>query len=164
MYRQLSSTTTTAQQATATFVDVVWVPQRGEINAADQEALEQVPDVGPIVASSIISFFAQEHNQKVVEQLQKAGITWSKEANAGAGERLLAGKVVVLTGSLSGMKRNEARHALVRRGATVTSSVSKNTDMVIAGSKAGEKLAKAETLGVPVLGESEFRELIRKGN
>jgi DNA ligase (NAD+) len=130
---------------------------------ADQEALEQVPDVGPVVASSITRFFAQCHNRDVVRQLREAGINWPWELGTGTGESegSLTGKVVVLTGTLAGMTRAEARKALIELGAKVTSTVSKNTNFVIAGNEAGGKLAKAIDLEVPVLRESEFRELIQ---
>ena len=130
---------------------------------ADQEALEQVIDVGPVVAGSLIHFFAQYHNQEVISRLQTAGITWPQEAGKGTGKVPLAGKVVVLTGSMTGMTRDEARKALIQLGAKVTSSVSKNTDMVIAGNEPGGKFAKAKDLGVPVLFESEFQQLIHGG-
>ena len=130
---------------------------------ADQEALEQVIDVGPVVAGSLIHFFAQYHNQEVISRLQGAGITWPQETGKGTGTVPLAGKVVVLTGSMTGMTRDEARKALIQLGAKVTSSVSKNTDMVIAGNEPGGKFAKAKGLGVPVLFESEFQQLIHGG-
>ena len=130
---------------------------------ADQEALEQVIDVGPVVAGSLIHFFAQYHNQEVISRLQGAGITWPQETGKGTGTVPLAGKVVVLTGSMTGMTRDEARKALIQLGAKVTSSVSKNTDMVIAGNEPGGKFAKAKDLGVPVLFESEFQQLIHGG-
>ena len=127
--------------------------------AANQEALEQVPDVGPVVAGSLIQFFRQDHNQEVINRLQRAGITWVQETADGIGTAPLAGKVVVLTGSMTGMTRDEARKALTQLGAKVTSSVSKNTDMVIAGNEPGGKYAKAKDLGVKVLFEPEFRKL-----
>ncbi len=130
---------------------------------ADQEVLEQVIDVGPVVAGSLIHFFAQYHNQEVISRLQGAGITWPQETGKGTGKVPLAGKVVVLTGSMTGMTRDEARKALIQLGAKVTSSVSKNTDMVIAGNEPGGKFAKAKDLGVPVLFESEFQQLIHGG-
>ena len=127
---------------------------------ADEEALEQVPDVGPVVAGSLIQFFMQDHNQEVINRLKGAGITWAQETGDGTGMAPLAGKVVVVTGSMTDMTRDEARKALIQLGAKVTSSVSKNTDMVIAGNEPGGKYAKAIDLGVKVLFESEFRELI----
>jgi len=131
--------------------------------AADLDALEEVPDVGPVVAGSLIHFFEQYHNQEVISRLQRAGITWAQETANGTSKAPLAGKVVVLTGSMIGMTRDEVRKVLTQLGAKVTSSVSKNTDMVIAGDESGGKLAKAKVLGVPVLFESEFRQLIPGG-
>jgi DNA ligase (NAD+) len=127
---------------------------------ADQEGLEQVPDVGPVVAGSLIQFFMQDHNREVIDRLKGAGMTWAHETGDGADMAPLAGKVVVLTGSMTDMTRDEARKALIQLGAKVTSSVSKNTDMVIAGNEPGGKYAKAKDLGVNVLFESEFRKLI----
>jgi DNA ligase (NAD+) len=129
--------------------------------AANQAALEQVSDVGPVVAGSLIQFFGQDHNQEVISRLQRAGITWAQETGDGMDTAPLAGKVVVLTGSMTGMTRDEARKALTQLGAKVTSSVSKNTDIVIAGNDPGGKYAKAKDLGVKVLFEAEFRELIQ---
>ena len=129
--------------------------------AADKETLEQVPDVGPVVAGSLIHFFAQHHNQEIIKRLQRLGITWTKDTGNGTGKTPLAGKVVVLTGSMIGMTRDEARKVLIQLGAKVTSSVSKNTDMVIAGNEPGRKYEKANDLGVKVLFELEFQELVR---
>jgi DNA ligase (NAD+) len=126
---------------------------------ANREALEEVPDVGPVVAESLSQFFRQDHHQEVIKRLKRAGITWVQETGDGIGTTPLAGQVVVLTGSITGMTRDEARKALTQLGAKVTSSVSKNTDMVIAGNNPGGKYAKAKDLGVKVLFESEFRKL-----
>jgi DNA ligase (NAD+) len=128
---------------------------------ANQGMLEQVPDVGPVVAGSLSQFFRQDHNQEVINRLQRAGITWTQETGDGIGTVPLAGKVVVLTGSMTGLTRDEARTALTQLGAKVTSSVSNNTDMVIAGNEPGGKYAKAKELGVKVLFESEFLKLIQ---
>ena len=129
---------------------------------ADQETLERVPDVGPVVAGSLSQFFRQDHNQAVIHRLQVAGITWAQQTRDRAGTAPLDGKVVVLTGSMTGMTRDEASKALIQLGAKVASSVSKNTDMVIAGSEPGGKYAKAKNLGVKVLFESEFQQLIQR--
>jgi DNA ligase (NAD+) len=131
--------------------------------AADQEVLEQVPDVGPVVAGSLIHFFAQDYNREVINRLQRAGIAWAQEAGNDMSKGPLAGKVVVVTGSMIGMTRDEVRATLIQLGAKVTSSVSNKTDIVIAGDEPGGKLAKAKDIGVPVLLESEFRQLIQTG-
>ena len=132
-----------------------------DVKEVDEEELEEVPDVGPVVAESLTQFFRQDHHQEVIKRLKRAGITWVQETADGIGAAPLAGKVVVLTGSMTGMTRDEARKALTQLGAKVTSSVSKNTDMVIAGNEPGRKYAKAKDLGLKVLFESEFRELIQ---
>jgi DNA ligase (NAD+) len=129
--------------------------------SANQEALEQVPDVGPVVAGSLMQFFGQVHNKEVINRLRGAGITWQNETGGGIGVGPLDGKVVVLTGSMTGMTRGDVRNVLIQFGAKVTSSVSKNTDLVIAGNEPGGKYSKAKELGIKILFESEFRKLIR---
>jgi DNA ligase (NAD+) len=126
---------------------------------ADTEQLEAVRDIGPVVARHIVHFFQQPHNQKVIDKLLAAGIHWpavKKEQH-----QPLAGRTYVLTGTLAGMTREEARQRLEVLGATVAGSVSKKTSAVIAGEKAGSKLAKAEALGVAVLDEADLMRLLR---
>ncbi len=117
------------------------------------EQLEELPDIGPIVAKRITSFFAEEHNRQVIEQLMQAGITWDEIQTPSAKEQPLIGKTIVLTGSLSQFTRATAKAKLLKLGAKVTSSVSKKTDLVIAGENAGSKLTKAEKLGIEVKDE-----------
>lgn len=129
--------------------------------AASEDALLQVPDVGPTVAHSIHTFFAQPHNREVVQALRAAGVHWPEgEALAPTGLPL-AGLTVVLTGSLSGMGRDEAKDKLEALGAKVSGSVSKKTHFVVAGSEAGSKLEKAQALGVPVLDEAGLATLLK---
>jgi DNA ligase (NAD+) len=129
--------------------------------AASEDALLQVPDVGPTVAHSIHTFFAQPHNREVVQALRAAGVHWPEgEALAPTGMPL-AGLTVVLTGSLSGMGRDEAKDKLEALGAKVSGSVSKKTHYVVAGSEAGSKLEKAQALGVPVLDEAGLATLFK---
>jgi len=128
--------------------------------AADVDALMQVSDVGPIVAESIHTFFAQPHNIEVVQQLQAAGVHWSETAPAPAARQPLAGKTVVLTGTLPTLPRDAAKDLLEAAGAKVAGSVSKKTSYVVAGAEAGSKLAKAQELGVPVLDEDGMRALL----
>ena len=131
------------------------------LEQADENALMAVPDVGPVVASHVVSFFRQPHNREILEKLLAAGITWPPvEDSAGAGQSPFTGKTVVLTGTLSRLTRDEARALLQQAGAKVTGSVSAKTDFVIAGEKAGSKLTKAEALGVPVLDEDAFIRLL----
>ncbi|MDH5548111.1 MAG: NAD-dependent DNA ligase LigA [Gammaproteobacteria bacterium] len=127
---------------------------------ADEVNLQEVPDVGPVVASHIVQFFKQKHNRDVIDKLIKAGIHWPEVQKAEPGEQILAGKTIVLTGTLSTMTRNDAKAALQALGAKVAGSVSKKTSCVIAGAEAGSKLTKAQELGVPVLDEDQLQQLL----
>ncbi|MDR3101495.1 MAG: NAD-dependent DNA ligase LigA [Paraburkholderia sp.] len=129
---------------------------------ASIEQLLEVNDVGPIVAESIHQFFAEEHNRTVIEQLRAPGkVRWADGPPAPkAPVGVLAGKTVVLTGTLPTLKREEAKERLEAAGAKVAGSVSKKTDYVVAGADAGSKLAKAEELGVPVLDEEGLHKLL----
>ncbi|WP_042265812.1 NAD-dependent DNA ligase LigA [Paraburkholderia heleia] len=131
------------------------------MNASVEELLE-VNDVGPIVALAIHEFFMEAHNRTVIEQLRAPGkVTWAEGPPAPkAPVGVLAGKTVVLTGTLPTLSRDEAKERLEAAGAKVAGSVSKKTDYVVAGADAGSKLAKAEELGVPVLDEEGMRKLL----
>jgi len=129
-----------------------------ELMAADEETLLQVPDVGPVVAKHLLDFFAQPHNCEIIAGLLAAGIEWP-QVDAG-GERPLAGKTYVLTGSLEQFSRDDAKQRLEALGAKVAASVSKKTTAVIAGAAAGSKLAKAEALGITVLSEDDLQNLL----
>lgn len=128
---------------------------------ADEESLQEVTDVGPIVAGHIRSFFDQSHNQETLAALKDAGVEWQREAIT-EGEKPLQGQTWVLTGTLSEMTRDEAREKLERLGAKVAGSVSKKTACVVAGEAAGSKLAKAEQLEVPVMDEQGLLVLLRE--
>ena len=128
---------------------------------ASVEQLLEVNDVGPVVAQSIHTFFAQPHNREVVEQLRAAGIHWDEHDGATtAPPKPLAGLTVVLTGTLPTLTRDEAKALLEAAGAKVAGSVSKKTAYVVAGEEAGSKLDKAHDLGVPVLDEAGLRGLL----
>ncbi len=138
----------------------------GSLDAIMNASLEQlceVPDVGPVVAQSIHTFFAQPHNREVIAQLRACGITWPEgppaSANAAAAPPL-TGKTVVLTGTLPTLSREAAKELLEAAGAKVSGSVSKKTDYVVAGADPGSKLTKAQELGVPVLDEAGLRALL----
>jgi DNA ligase (NAD+) len=133
--------------------------------AADEAAIQQVPDVGPVVAAQVAAFFASGSHRQIIKELRDKGVTWPDlSGNVAAREaQLLAGRTFVITGSLSGMTREQAQEALIARGAKVSASVSKKTSFVVAGSDAGSKLEKARGLGVPVLDEPQFLELIGRG-
>ncbi|MEY8876635.1 MAG: NAD-dependent DNA ligase LigA [Leptothrix sp. (in: b-proteobacteria)] len=130
---------------------------------APLEQLQAVPDVGPIVALSLRTFFDQPHNREVVEQLRAVGITWDEHepsAAADAASLPLAGKTLVLTGTLPTLGRDEARDLIEAAGGKVAGSVSKKTSYVVAGAEAGSKLDKAVALGVPVLDEAGLLALL----
>ncbi|BCG64654.1 MAG: DNA ligase (NAD+) [Methyloprofundus sp.] len=127
---------------------------------ADVEALEKVDDVGEIVAKHTVAFFRQVHNQEVIQALLAAGIQWPAIPAKEKQEQPLAGKIFVLTGTLTQMGRNEAKQALQNLGAKVAGSVSKKTDYVVAGESAGSKLSKAEELGIEVLSENDLLTLL----
>ncbi len=127
---------------------------------ASVEQLVQVNDVGPVVAEAIHTFFAQPHNREVVEQLRSCGVTWEEGAPAERATLPLAGKTVVLTGTLPTLSRDAAKDMLEAAGAKVAGSVSKKTHYVVAGEEAGSKLAKALELGVPVLDEAGMLALL----
>jgi DNA ligase (NAD+) len=131
---------------------------------ASAEQLLEVPDVGPVVAESIHTFFAQPHNREVVEQLRACGVTWEEGEPAARAPKPLAGKTIVLTGTLPTLSRDEAKDMLEAAGAKVAGSVSKKTDYVVAGAEAGSKLDKARELGVPVLDEDGLKALLADGS
>ena len=123
--------------------------------AASSEELQDVDDVGPRVAEAVRDFFSEPKNQDLVEQLRAAGLQFQQEAAQKAGDHL-DGVTFVLTGTLPTMSRDQAKQLIEQHGGTVTSSVSKKTDYVVAGEAAGSKRAKAEKLGVSVIDENEL--------
>lgn len=126
-----------------------------KITAADASALEEVEDVGPIVAAHVQHFFANEENRAVIARLQQSGVHW-KESEVAAQSDVLKGQIFVLTGTLEMMTRDEAKERLQALGAKVAGSVSKKTTYVVAGPGAGSKLDKALELEIPVLDEQQF--------
>ncbi len=125
---------------------------------ASAEELEEVNEVGPRIAESIVEFFADEHNRKLVNDLRKAGLTFAGQKKEKGTK--LAGKTFVLTGTLARHTRDEAKKMIEDAGGRVSGSVSKKTDYVVAGSDAGSKLDKARELGVAVIGEGELETLL----
>ena len=128
--------------------------------SATEESLQTVSDVGPVVAKHIISFFAENHNREVIDKLLQAGVHWEKIEITSYDNMLFAGKTFVLTGTLQTMSREEAKEKLENLGAKVSGSVSSKTSYVIVGADAGSKLAKAQELGVAILTEDEFLQLL----
>jgi len=126
-----------------------------------EEDLQQVPDVGPIVAARIRAFFEEEHNRKVIEELLALGLRWEEtEPSSRPTEGPCVGKTFVLTGTLSRMTRDQAKARIQSLGGKVSGSVSKKTDYLIFGENAGSKLSKAQNLEIAVLSEAEFEELV----
>ena len=131
------------------------------IIAASEEDLLAVADVGPIVASRIRAFFEEPHNNDVISRLIEAGVSWPEsEPQTLVKDGPLAGKVFVLTGTLNSMTRDEAKQLIQSYGGKVTGSVSKKTDYLVFGDKAGSKLKKAQSLEVVTLNEQEFEALL----
>lgn len=129
---------------------------------ANEERLQQAPDVGPVVAAAIRAFFQEPHNQQVIARLRAAGVHWPETEVQRAAEQPLAGKTFVLTGTLESLTRDQAADRLRALGAKVSGSVSKKTDYVVAGREAGSKLDKARELGVTVLDEAGLRALLER--
>ncbi|HYS13075.1 MAG TPA: NAD-dependent DNA ligase LigA, partial [Burkholderiaceae bacterium] len=130
---------------------------------ADEETLLEVADVGPVVAASIAHFFAEPHNREVIEQLRSAGVSWPEgKPRPARTAGPLAGKTLVLTGTLPKLTRDEAKAMIEAAGGKVSGSVSKKTDFVLAGAEAGSKLERAHELGVRVIEEDEFNRLLGK--
>ncbi|MDE0245678.1 MAG: NAD-dependent DNA ligase LigA [Gammaproteobacteria bacterium] len=132
---------------------------------ADEESLQEVPDVGEIVARRVSEFFRHGDNLRVIAELRRHGVDWpDAEAAPAASTGPLRGKTLVLTGTLEGMTRDEARERIVGAGGRVTASVSKKTDYLVAGANPGGKRDKAEKLDVEVLDQPQFLELLEAGS
>lgn len=139
-------------------------PEPAQLMTAQEENLMQVNDVGPVVARSIVQFFASEDNRKVVEDLinpDGIGMHWPVTVESAlAADHAFTGKTFVLTGTLTAYSRDAAAALILERGGKVSGSVSKKTDFVLAGESAGSKLQKAEQLGVTILTESQFQGML----
>lgn len=124
-----------------------------------EEELQQIPDIGPVVAHHIAAFFSEKHNQKIIHQLLDAGIHWEKVKVTSHAP--LAGKTFVLTGTLMQLTREEAKEKLEALGAKVSGSVSAKTNYVVVGEDAGSKFTKAKELGIPIMDEKEFLHFLK---
>jgi len=133
-----------------------------ELSGSPPDVLQAVEGIGPELATSITGFFAEKHNRVNLARLRKGGvrIVYPERSRADALSLALAGKTLVLTGTLDTMTREEAEEAIRARGGRPTGSVSRKTSWVVRGSDPGSKVAKAEELGVPILDESAFRALL----
>ena len=127
---------------------------------ADEAALLEVRDVGPVLAESIARFFAESHNREVIEQLRAAGVRWRDHPPQRAAPGRLAGLTFVLTGTLPKLSREDAKALIEGQGGKVAGSVSAKTNYVVAGADAGSKLTKAQDLGIAILDEEGLRQLL----
>jgi DNA ligase (NAD+) len=124
--------------------------------------LQELPEIGPKTAAAVALFFEQPANRELVERLAAAGLTTvsAEQPPPAAGDSPFAGKTVVLTGTLPALSRGEAKRRIESAGGRVAGSVSKKTDLLVAGADAGSKLDKARELGIPVLDGAEFERLV----
>jgi DNA ligase (NAD+) len=132
----------------------------GELAAANRDQLLAIHEIGPQVADSVVDFFARDRNRRILEELQRAGVESQAEARRAGGP--LTGKSFVFTGSLVHFKRKQAQEMVEQMGGRAAGSVSKKTDYVVAGSDAGSKLDRARELGVTILSEEEFGQLLER--
>jgi DNA ligase (NAD+) len=132
------------------------------IRQASEEELAGVDGVGPVIAQALTEWFTEDWHCDIVDRWAAAGVRMADERDDST-PRTLEGLTVVVTGSLEGFSRDEAKEAILIRGGKAAGSVSKNTSYVVAGENAGTKLDKAEQLGVPVLDEDGFRALLANG-
>ncbi len=131
----------------------------GRLADSDIEELQSINEIGPVMAESIVNFFRTEENKKIIEKLKRNGIN-TEEKDPSLKSKNLEGKTFVVTGSLESFSRNEIEELIRKAGGNASSSVSKNTDYVVAGKEAGSKLNKAKELGVKIINEGEFKRLI----
>ena len=128
---------------------------------ASAEELQKVPDVGPIVAQHIAGFFNQLHNRDVIQQLvKKRGIHWAQPEASIQSDTLISGKTFVLTGTLTGMTRTEAKERIQSLGGKVTAAISSKTDYVVYGKNPGSKFDKAQNLGIKTIDENGLSDLL----
>jgi DNA ligase (NAD+) len=129
--------------------------------AADLEQLSEVNEIGPIIAESVYDFLHSQFGGETIEDLKSLGVKMESPRRRTAAPRALEGKTLVVTGTLTKYTRDEIDELITRHGGRAASSVSKNTDYVVAGENPGSKLAKAQQLGVPVIDEEKFEKLIQ---
>jgi DNA ligase (NAD+) len=134
---------------------------KASVRRLENEALRMVPDIGPEVAASVAEFFREPHNQSVIQALRNAGLHWSEGGPRATGAGPLSGKSFVLTGTLAGMSREQAKERIRALGGRVSASVSKKTDYLVVGAEPGSKLAEARRLGVTELSEPELLDLLQ---
>ena len=133
------------------------------LSSATEDDISEIDGIGPEIAGSVVAWFEDEENVRVVEKMRSAGVRMDDPFVEDEGSDLLEGVTVVITGSLDGYSRSEAKTAVEDRGGKVTGSVSGKTTAVVAGASPGSKMAKATELGVPVLDEEAFVRLLEEG-
>ncbi len=133
------------------------------LRTATAEELEALEGIGPVISASVVDFFDDDTNAALLDRLAERGVAQEEDGVAADGPRPLAGKILVLTGTLPTLKRAEAVELIETAGGTVKSSVSKKTDVVVAGEEAGDKLGKAESLGIEVIDEAELLRRVGRG-
>ena len=134
-----------------------------QLREASMDELLKIPEIGPRIAESLVGYFADPEHLALIEKLKGAGVLMEELQKSEQLPQTLSGKTFVLTGTLSRMGRDEASEEIAKRGGKATGSVSRKTDFVVAGEEAGSKLAKARELGVRVLTEAEFLDLLETG-
>jgi DNA ligase (NAD+) len=137
-------------------------PNIDALATASREVLESVHEIGPQVAESIVQYFSNERNRELIRRLREAGLRMEAEVKQAPSESPFVGKTIVFTGALEHLTRDSAKEMVEKLGGRAASSVSAKTDLVVAGPGAGSKLAKAQELGVEIIGEAEFLEIVRK--
>jgi DNA ligase (NAD+) len=135
-------------------------PSIEALQNASLEDLRETEDVGDVIAESIYSYFRKEHNLKLIEKLARAGVTLRNTVRITIENEKIKGKTFVFTGTLAHLTREEAKNLVLERGGKVSDSVSKRTHYVVAGTAAGSKLEKAQALGITILSEAEFMNML----
>ncbi|RLB02051.1 MAG: DNA ligase (NAD(+)) LigA, partial [Deltaproteobacteria bacterium] len=126
----------------------------------DRDELLQIPEVGPEVAESVVRFFKDEGNRRVIEKMLRAGVRVEEPTEAAEAERPLEGKVFVFTGALEGMTREDAKRLVEQLGGRTASSISRRVDYVVVGKDPGSKYDRARELGLTIIDEEEFKRLV----
>ena len=135
-----------------------------DLIAADEDSLNSIPEIGPVIAKSIVDFFHEERNLLLIERLKNSGLNFHGEKNTVSDDLPLSGQVFVISGTLPGMSRDEAKDLIERNGGKTSSSVSKNTSYLLLGANPGSKLDKAQSLGIPTITIEELQQRLNKEN
>jgi DNA ligase (NAD+) len=130
--------------------------------SASEAEVQEAPDVGPVIAAHIYSFFRQPHNIEVIDALRRSGVQWPEHEPKKTVEGHLVGKTFVITGTLPTMSRDEAKDKIIAKGGKVSDSVSKKTSFVVVGAEAGSKLKKAQDLGLTILDEAALQAILNE--